>query len=113
MKAETVKTDVGTVEEEMNNAEDSFSDTEGDLSEEYRMTVEKLKGIMVEGRIGEVIMFKIMDKKVLKTRTDRVNGAIRYFKSKSIAETKNLIRAASVWVAERIRLKKAEQRKKQ
>ena len=33
-------------------------------------------------------------------------------KSKNITETKNLIRAASVWVAELIELKKAEHRKK-
>ena len=78
------------------------------MSEEYRVIVEQLKEIMVGGRIREVIMFRIVDKKVLKTQTDRVNGAIKYFKSKSIAETKNLIRAASVWVAEWVRSKKAE-----
>ena len=78
------------------------------MSEEYRVIVEQLKEIMVGGRIREVIMFRIVDKKVLKTRTDRVNGAIKYFKSKSMAETKNVIRAPSVWVAEWIRSKKAE-----
>ena len=72
------------------------------------MIVEQLKEVMVAGRMREVIMFRIVDKKVLKTRTDRVNGAIKYFKSKSMAETKNVIRAASVWVAEWIRSKKAE-----
>ena len=78
------------------------------MSEEYRVIVEQLKEIMVGGRIREVIMFRIVDKKVLKTRTDRVNGTIKYFKSKSMAETKNVIRARSVWVAEWIRSKKAE-----
>ena len=78
------------------------------MSEEYRVIVEQLKEIMVGGRIREVIMFRIVDKKVLKTRTDRVNGAIKYFKSKSMAETKNVIRAPSVRVAEWIRSKKAE-----
>ena len=67
---------------------------------------------MVEGRIGNGIMFKKVDKKVLKVQTDRVNEAIMYLKSKSITEKNNLIRAASVWVAERIGLKKAEHRKK-
>ena len=37
------------------------------------------------------------DKKVLKSQTDRVNEAIKYLKSKSITETNNLSRAASVW----------------
>ena len=48
----------------------------------------------------------------MKVQTDRVNEAMKYLKSKSIKETNNLIKAASVWVAERIRLKKAEHRKK-
>ena len=48
----------------------------------------------------------------MKVQTDRVNEAMKYLKSKSITETNNLIKAASVWVAERIGLKKAEHRKK-
>ena len=112
MDAETVETDVGTVEEEINDAEDSIGDTEGDLNEEHQAIVEQLKKIMVEGRTGDGIMFKEVDKKVLKVQTDRVNEAIKYLKSKSITETNNLIRVASVWVAERIGLKKAEHRKK-
>ena len=67
---------------------------------------------MVEGRTGNVIMFKKVDKKVLKVQTDKVNEAIKYLKSKSIAKANNLIRAASVWVTERIRLKKPDHRKK-
>ena len=93
---ETVETDVGTAEEEMNDAEDSTGDTEGDLSEEHWMIVEQLKEIMVEGRIGDDIMFKKVDKKVLKVQTNRVNEAMKYLKSKSITETNNLIRIASV-----------------
>ena len=67
---------------------------------------------MVEGRTGNGIMFKKVDKKVLKVQTDRVNEAIKYLKSKSITETNNLTGTASAWVAERIGLKKAEHRKK-
>ena len=66
---------------------------------------------MVGGRTGDGIMFKKVDKKVLKVQTDRVNEAIKQLKSKSITETNYLIRAASAWVAERIGLKKAEHRK--
>ena len=57
-------------------------------------------------------MFKKVDKKTLKVQTDRVNEAIRYFKSKNIAETNDLIKAASVWIAEQIRLKKRDCREK-
>ena len=94
--AETVETDFGTVEAEINDAEDSIGDTKGDLSEEHQAIVVQLKKIKVEGRTGDGIMFKKVDKKVLKVHTDRVDEAIKYLKSKSITERNNLIRAASV-----------------
>ena len=83
--AETVETDVGTVEEEINDAEDSIGDTEGDLSEEHRAIVEQLKKIIVEGKTGDDIMFKKVGKKILNVQRNRVNEAIKYLKSKSIA----------------------------
>ena len=49
---------------------------------------------------------------IRKIQTDRFNEAIKYLKSKSITETYYFIRAASVWVAEQIGVKKAEHRKK-
>ena len=55
---------------------------------------------------------KKVDKKTLTVQTDRINDAIKYFKSKSIAETNDLIKATSVWVAEQIGLKKREYRGK-
>ena len=76
------------------------------------MNFEQLKKIMVEGRTGNGIILKKVDKKVLKVQTDSVNEAIKYLKSKSITEKSNLIRAAIVWVVEQIGLKKAEHRKK-
>ena len=57
-------------------------------------------------------MFKKVDKKTLKVQTDRVNEEIKYFKSKNITETNDLIKAASVWVAEQIELKKRDYREK-
>ena len=112
MDAETVETGVWTVEEEINDPEDSVGETEENLSEEHQAIVKQLKKIIVEGRTGDGIVFKKVDKKVLEVQTDSVNEAIKYLKSKSITETNNLIRAASVWVVERIGLKKAEHRKK-
>ena len=41
-------------------------------------------------------MFKKVDKKTLKVQTDRINYVIKYFKSKNITETNDLIKAASV-----------------
>ena len=44
----------------------------------------------------------------MKIQTDGVNDAIKYFKSKSITETNDLIKAVSVWVAEQIALNKRD-----
>ena len=73
----------------------------------FNQILEQLKRIMMEGRTGYGIMFKKVNKKVLKVQTDRINELINYLKNKSITETNDLIRAASVWVAGRIGLKKA------
>ena len=67
---------------------------------------------MLEGKTSDGIMFKKVDKKTLKVQTDRVNEAIRYFKSKNITERNDLIKAASVWVAKQIGLKKRDYRGK-
>ena len=67
---------------------------------------------MLEGKISDGIMFKKVDKKTMKSQTDRVNDAIKYFKSKNIIETNDLIKATSVWVAEQIGLKKRDCREK-
>ena len=42
------------------------------------MNFEQLKKIMVEGRTGDGIILKKVDKKVLKVQTDSVNEAIKY-----------------------------------
>ena len=67
---------------------------------------------MVQGRTGDGIMFKKVDKKLLKVQTDRVNEVTKYLNSKSITESNNLIRATGVWMVEWIGLKKADDRKK-
>ena len=67
---------------------------------------------MLEGTTSDGIMFKEVEKKTLKVQTNRVNDAIKCFKSKSITETNDLIKAGSVWVAEQIGLKKRDYRVK-
>ena len=51
-------------------------------------------------------------KRNLKVQTDRVNDTIKYFKSKSITETNDLIKVASLCIAEQIGLKKTDYREK-
>ena len=87
MDTETLKTNVRAFEPEINDAEDSIADTEGDLSGEHQMIVEQLEKIMVEERTSSGIIFKKVNKNVLN------------------------IRIESVWVAQQIGLKKAEQSK--
>ena len=96
MDGETVETYFGTVEEEINDAEDSIGDTEGVLIEEHQAIAEQLKKIIMKRRTGDSVIFKKVDKKVLKVQTDRVNEVIKYSKSRSITEKNNLNRAASV-----------------
>ena len=96
MEAETLETDIGTVEEEMNDAEDSIHDTKGGLSEEHRTIVEQLKKIMMEGETSESVMFNKVNKEGLKIQTNRRNEVIKYLKSESITETNSFIRAASM-----------------
>ena len=66
----------------------------------------------MNGWTGDRIIFKKVNKKVLKVQTDRINEKIKYLKSKTIAKTSNLIKGANVWMTERIGLKNVEQRKK-
>ena len=95
-----------------NNVIDSVDDTRHNLNDEHRKIVERLNEIMLEGKTSDGIMFNKVEKKILKVQTDNVNYAIKYFKSKSITETKDLIKAVSVWLAEQIGLKKRDYREK-
>ena len=67
---------------------------------------------MLQEKTSDGIIFKKVDKKTLKVQADRVNDMIKYFKRKSITETNDLIKAASVQVVEQIGLKMRDYRKK-
>ena len=111
-EVESVAEEMVNVEEVNNNVTDSAADTRHTLNDEHRKIVEELNEIMLEGKTSDGIMFKKVDKNTLKVQTDRVNETIRYFKSKSITERNDLIKAASVWVPEQIGLKKRDHREK-
>ena len=78
------------------------------LSEGQRVIVENLRNINVEKKTAEGISFKKVDKNKLKKEMNRVNQVIRHIETKNITETNELIRAATVWVAEQLGLKKTE-----
>ena len=110
-EVESVAEEIVSVEE-VNNVIDSVDDTRHTLNDEHRKIVERLNEKMLERKTSDGIMFKKVDKKALKVQADRVNEAIKYFKSKNITETNDLIKATSVWVAEQIGLKKRDYREK-
>ena len=107
-EVESVAEEIVNIEEVNNNVINSVDDTRHNLNNEHRKIVERLNEIMLEGKTSDGIMFKKIDKKTLKVQTDRVNDAIKYFKSKNITEMNDLIKATSAWVAEQIRLKKRD-----
>ena len=111
-EAESVAEEILNIEEVNNNVIDSVDDTGHNLNDEHQKIVERLIEILLEGKPSDGIMFKQIDKKTLKVQTDRVNDTIRYFKSKNITETNDLIKAASVSVEEQIGLKKRDYREK-
>ena len=109
---ESVAEEIVNVEEVNSNFIDSVNDTRQNLNDEHLKIAEQLNEIILEGKTSDGIMFKKVDKKTLKVQTDRVNDAMKYFKSKNITGTNDLIKAASVWVAEQIGLKKRDYREK-
>ena len=111
-EAESVAEEIVNIEEVNNNVIDSVDDTGHNLNDEHQKIVERLNEILLEGKPSDDIMFKQIDKKTLKVQTDRVNDTIRYFKSKNITETNDLIKAASVSLEEQIGLKKRDYREK-
>ena len=107
-EVESVAEEIVSVEELNNKVTNSVDDTRQNLNDEYQKIVERLNEIMLEAKTSDGIAFKKVDEKTLMVQTDRVNDAIKYFKSKNITETNDLIKAASAWVAEQIRLKKRD-----
>ncbi|XP_068713270.1 uncharacterized protein [Montipora foliosa] len=91
VEAETVGIDAGTGEEEINDAEDGISDTEGDMNEKHRAIVKQLKKIMREGRTCNGIMFKKVDKKVLRVQTDKLGLKKAEHRKKNEPRTKRRI----------------------
>ena len=81
-EAESAAEEIMNVEEVNNNVTDSFDDTRHNLNNEHRKIVERLNEIMLEGKTSDEIVLKKVDKKISKVQTDRVNDAIKYFKSK-------------------------------
>ena len=75
------------------------------LDEEAQLIVAQLQQIMIEGRDTSGISFKNVDIKCLNSHTARVNRVIEIIETTYITQTNNLIKAASVLVADQLGLK--------
>ena len=75
------------------------------MDEESQLIVAQLSDIIIEGRNTNGISFKNIDIKNLNRFTSKVNSVIELVETKNITQTNNLIKAASVWVADRLGLK--------
>ena len=82
------------------------------LDEETQLIIAQLNKILAGGRNTDGISFKKVDMNTLNRTTAMVNIVIELIETKNITQTNNLIKAAVVWVADQLGLKKYEGRKK-
>ena len=82
------------------------------LDEETQLIIAQPNEIQAGGRNTDGISFKKVDMNTLNRTTARVNRVIELIETKNITQTNNLIKSASVWVADQLGLIKYEGRKK-
>ena len=82
------------------------------LDEETQLIIAQLNKILAGGRNADGISFKKVDMNTLNRTKASVKRVIELIETKNITQTNNLIKAAGVWVADQLGLKKSEGRKK-
>ena len=82
------------------------------LVEETQLIIAQLNEILAGGRNTDGISFKQVDMNTLNRTTVKVNRGIELIETKNITQTNNLVKAAGVWVADQLGLKKYEGGKK-
>ena len=75
------------------------------VDENERNIIAQLQEILTEGRDTNGISFKKVDQKRLHKLVESVNKTLKHVETTNITQTNNLIKAASVWVADQIGLK--------
>ena len=85
---------------------------EVEITPEELQIIEEVKELLTQGEDDKYIMFKKVDRKKLRDKTQEVNGAIKHIVTASITHTNNLIKAASCWVAKQLGLRTVKQRKR-
>ena len=82
------------------------------LDEETQFTIAQRNKNLAGGRNTDGISFKKVNMHILNRTTAKVNRMIELIETKNITQTNNLIKAAGVWVADQLSLKKCEGGKK-
>ena len=82
------------------------------LDEGPQLISAQLNKILAGDRNTDGISFKKVDMNTLNRTTAKVNRVIELIETKNITQTNNLIKAAGVWVADQLGLKKYEGGKK-
>ena len=82
------------------------------LDEEKQIIIAQLNKILAGSTDTGDVSFKKVDMNTLNRATAKVNRVIELIETKNITRTNNLIKAAGVWVADQIGLKKYEGGKK-
>ena len=82
------------------------------LDEEKQLIIAQLNKILAGSTDTGDVSFKKVDMNTLNRTTAKVNRVIELIETKNITRTNNLIKAAGVWVADQIGLKKYEGGKK-
>ena len=82
------------------------------LDEETKLIIAQLNKILTGVRNTYGISFKQFNMNTLNRTTAKVNRVIELIETKNITETNNLIKAASIWVADQLGLKKYDGGKK-
>ena len=82
------------------------------LDQKIHLIIAQLNKILACDRNTDRISFKKIDMNTLNRTTVKVNRVIELIETKNITQTNNLIKAAGVWVADQLGLKKNEGGKK-
>ena len=82
------------------------------LDEETKLIIAQLNKILTGVRNTYGISFKQFNMNTLNRTTAKVNRVIELIETKNITETNNLFKAASIWVADQLGLKKYDGGKK-
>ena len=82
------------------------------LDKESKLVITQLNKILASNRNNDGIYFRKFDMNSLNKTIAKVNKVIELIGTKNITQTNNLIKAAGVWVADQLGLKKSEGGKK-